>query len=68
MPEAKNLSMSIRVSPRFKRLLEAAAARECRSQTNMLEMLLYAYCEAHGLDATPKQTTENKTQTGGLAK
>ena len=30
MSEGKNVSVSFRVSPRFKRLLEAAAARERR--------------------------------------
>jgi len=68
MPEGKNVSVSFRVSPRFKRLLEAAAARERRSQTNMLEALLFAYCEEHGLDAVPVGTTESKTPAGGLSK
>lgn len=68
MPEGKNVSVSFRVSPRFKRLLEAAAARERRSQTNMLETLLFAYCEAHGVEAAPVGTTDNKTQAGGLSK
>jgi hypothetical protein len=30
-------------------LLEAAAARENRSLTNMMETLLFAYCERHGV-------------------
>jgi hypothetical protein len=50
MPGEKNVSMSFRVSPRFKVLLEAAAAREHRSLTNMLETLVFAYCEQHGLN------------------
>lgn len=45
--------MSFRVSPRFKALLETAAARENRSLTNMLETLLYAYCEEHSIEAKP---------------
>ena len=49
MSAEKTISVSFRVSPRFKLLLEAAAAREHRSQTNMLEMLLFAYCEQHGI-------------------
>jgi hypothetical protein len=68
MSEGKNVSVSFRVSPRFKRLLEAAAARERRSQTNMLETLLFAYCEEHGLEAAPVETTDNKTPAGGLSK
>lgn len=50
MAAEKTVSMSFRVSPRFKALLEAAAARENRSLTNMLEMLLFAYCEQQGLN------------------
>lgn len=50
MVNGKTLTVSYRVTPRFKALLEAAAARENRSQTNMLETLLFAYCEQHGLE------------------
>ena len=68
MSEGKNVSISFRVSPRFKCLLAAAAARERRSQTNMLETLLFAYCEEHGLQPVPAEKFENKTQAGGLSK
>lgn len=49
MAGEKSIPISFRVSPRFKSLLEAAAAREHRSLTNMLETLLFAYCDQHGL-------------------
>jgi hypothetical protein len=49
MPAEKSISLSFRVSPRFKALLELAALRENRSLTNMLETLLYAHCEQQGL-------------------
>lgn len=49
MAAEKTVSMSFRVAPRFKALLEVAAARENRSLTNMLETLLYAHCELNGL-------------------
>jgi hypothetical protein len=68
MSEGKNVSVSFRVSPRFKRLLEAAAASERRSQTNMLETLLFAYCEERGIDTAPLGTTDNKTPAGGLSR
>jgi uncharacterized protein (DUF1778 family) len=45
MTAEKTISMSFRVSPKFKALLEAAAARENRSFTNMLETLLFAHCD-----------------------
>ena len=56
MSEGKNVSVSFRVSERFKALLEAAAARERRSQTNMLEMLLFQYCDAHGIEVSELKT------------
>jgi uncharacterized protein (DUF1778 family) len=49
MAAAKNIAVSFRVSQEFKKLLEAAAARENRSQTNMLETLLLAHCKRHGI-------------------
>lgn len=50
MGEEKSVSVSFRVTPRFKRLLQAAAEREHRSQTNLLETLLFAHCIQHGLE------------------
>lgn len=49
MPQEKTVSVSFRVSPRFKQLLESAAALERRSQTNMLEVLLFTHCEQHNI-------------------
>lgn len=49
MAAAKTVSVSFRVSPRFKALLEAAATHENRSLTNMLETLLFAHCEKKGI-------------------
>ena len=49
MSAEKTIAVSFRVSPRFKLLLEAAAAREHRSQTNMLETLLFDFCEQQGI-------------------
>jgi hypothetical protein len=54
MPAEKTIAVSFRVSPNFKQLLETAAARERRSQTNMLETLLFDFCEQHGI-ALPEQ-------------
>ena len=64
MPEAKSISVSFRISPRFKQLLEAAAARERRSQTNMLESLLFAYCEEHSVEVDTDVKSEAKTRKG----
>lgn len=51
MAAEKTLSMSFRVSPKFNALLKAAAARQNRSLTNMLETLLFEHCEHHGVTA-----------------
>lgn len=47
--ELKSVSVSFRASPRFKEMLVFAAAEERRSQANLLEMLLFSYCEKKGL-------------------
>ena len=67
MRAEKNISISFRVSPRFKRLLEASAAREHRSQTNMLETLLFAYCDAHDVAVTTELPAQHAAQAQGVA-
>ena len=54
MSAEKTVAVSFRVSPRFKQLLESAAARERRSQTNMLETLLFDYCERQEIKSMPE--------------
>jgi predicted transcriptional regulator len=62
MKAEKTVAVSFRVSPHFKSLLEMAAARERRSQTNMLETLLFDYCEQRGIKAgLPELKHENAT-------
>jgi hypothetical protein len=53
--ELKTVSVSYRVSPRFKRALQIAAASVNRTQTNFLETLLFNYCDANGIDVDPTQ-------------
>lgn len=67
MSAEKTVAISIRVSPRFKQLLEAAATRERRSQTNMLETLLFAYCEQQGI-APPQETASGQENTNARTK
>lgn len=55
----KSVSVSFRVSPLFQRCLEEAAAREQRSQTNMLEKLVLDYCRAHSLGGLAEEHTSN---------
>ena len=60
MTAEKTISMSFRVSPKFKALLEVAAARENRSLTNMLETLVFAHCEQHGLSGPPAKVRKGQ--------
>lgn len=50
MEPEKSVGLSFRITPRMKRLLEAAAANEHRSLTNTLEILVEDYCRRHGID------------------
>ena len=60
MTAEKSVSVSFRVSPKFKALLEVAAVRENRSRTNMLETLVFAHCEKHGLSVPPAKVSRGK--------
>jgi len=60
MTAEKTVSVSYRVSPRFKQLLETVSVREHRSQTNMLEALLFDYCAR--LDVEPRGNEEQANQ------
>jgi uncharacterized protein (DUF1778 family) len=50
MEPEKTVGLSFRVTPRMKRLLEAAAANERRSLTNTLEVLIEDYCRRHEIE------------------
>ena len=60
MAAEKTVSISFRVSPEFKALLEAAALREHRSQANMLEALLLDHCRKNGILASSSAHNEQK--------
>ena len=60
MAADKSVSMSFRVSPRFKALLKVAAARENRGLTNMLEAPVFAHCEQLGLSVPPAKVSQGK--------
>ncbi len=61
MPAEKTISVSYRVTPEFKELLELAATREKRSRTNLLEWLLAEYCRGTGLLPDAKGAPQRKT-------
>ncbi len=48
--ECKRIPVSFRVTPQFKRALEIAAERERRSQTNLVEKLLFDFCKKSGIE------------------
>ena len=58
MAAEKTVSMSFRVSPKFKALLDVAAAGENRSLTNMLETLVFAHCQQRGLSVLPAKVNQ----------
>lgn len=47
--EQKSQTLNLRVSPKLKAALQAAARLEHRSMANMVEHLVLGYCEEHGL-------------------
>ncbi|MDQ7954763.1 MAG: hypothetical protein RET84_02585 [Pseudomonadota bacterium] len=49
MAAEKTVAVSFRVTAEFKWLLELAAAQDQRSQTNLLERLLYEHCKKQGI-------------------
>ena len=61
----KTISVSYRVTSRFKNLLDAAAAEANRSRTNMLEHLLYEYCKREGIEAEASEGIANTLQKVG---
>lgn len=64
MPAEKTVSVSFRVTPKFRELLEVAAAQEQRSRTNLLEKLLFDHCRKTGVLPPPaeaKKTTKQGT-------
>jgi hypothetical protein len=68
MPAEKTIAVSFRVSPRFKLLLQAAAANQRRSQTNMLETLLFDFCEQQGIALPEMAQRAGASSKGGTTK
>jgi hypothetical protein len=57
MTDNKTEQLSLRMSPRAKKMLRIAAVKEHRSASNMVEHLVLNYCEKNGIsdDAQPSQ-------------
>lgn len=54
MKQVKDETLSIRTSTDIKQLLKLAAQREHRSVASMVEVLVLAYAQEHGLKAEEK--------------
>ncbi|WP_421376464.1 hypothetical protein ACOCG7_00950 [Paraburkholderia sp. DD10] len=50
MKEKKDTPMSFRASARFKLALTLAAALENRSQSNLIETLVFDFCRQKGIE------------------
>lgn len=67
MTSRKVETLSIRTSAHIKQLLKLASTREHRSVASMVEVLVLAYAQEHGLEAAPDapiSTGERKKKHG----
>lgn len=64
-PHQKTAQVSLRMSPLAKALLRAAADLEHRSAANMLEHLIFDYCEKNGITVADVESLKKKST--GLA-
>ena len=69
MTVAKSQVVSVRVEPQIKAALQMAAEREMRSNANMVEVMVVAYCRAHGypLEGVPDNILSNTNLRGSAA-
>jgi uncharacterized protein (DUF1778 family) len=51
MQQKKTEAVNLRMTPEIKQLLRQAAVHERRTISNMVEILVLAYCEQHGIEA-----------------
>lgn len=49
MATTKTATLTFRINPGLKEALRVAADQECRSISNMVEVLIRGYCERHGI-------------------
>lgn len=64
MPTTKTSTLTFRVEPKLKESLRAAAARERRSLSNMVEVMILDYCDRIGVSVTSQAAAKpNKKKT-----
>lgn len=59
-PKVKTATMTLRVDPKIKAAVEAAAQRDHRSITSLIEVLILNHCRSVGLN--PTRTSEERNQ------
>ena len=59
-PKVKTATLTVRLDPKIKAAAEAAALRDRRSLTSLLEVLILDHCRALGL--SPEQLAKESTQ------
>jgi hypothetical protein len=64
MTNAKTEQLGLRITPAAKALIQHAAAHEHRSVSNMVEHLIFKYCEEHGISALATQQEAIKSKRG----
>ena len=69
MATSKTEVISVRVEPPIKEALQVAANLEMRSLANMVEVMVVAYCRAHGypLEGVPDNILSNTNLRGSAA-
>lgn len=65
MEAEKTVGLTFRVTPKMKRMLEAAAEHERRSLTNMFEVLVEDYCQRNGIVGFINRDTKKVENPGG---
>ena len=65
MDAEKTVGLTFRVTPRMKRMLEAAARYERRSLTNMFEVLVDEYCQRKGIVERDLDSSRTDANAGG---
>jgi hypothetical protein len=59
-PKIKTATMTLRVDPKIKAAVEAAAQRDHRSITSLIEVLILNHCRSVGL--APMRTSAERNQ------
>ncbi len=57
-PGIKTEQLGLRITPVAKALLKAAATKEHRSSSNMVEHLILDYCERHNIVLKPNKSAK----------